>query len=215
MPFTPTGNNAMLDAIGITHVSLHSGFPGTGGANEISGGSPAYARGAITFGAAAASERAQGADVVLNVPPSTTLQFVGYWTAATGGNFRGYHPLGNAPVIEFVSDLAADLIRAPAVRGLAVSHAVAGGGAVAAQALRGLVVSNAVAGGGAVFAQVLSGSGPSLFDVALPADRVLSAGETGTVRARPIGDIEADALASPIRARPLGSVTATPTGKVR
>lgn len=123
MPFTPTGNNAMLDAIGITHVSLHSGFPGTGGANEISGGSPAYARGAITFGAAAASERAQGADVVLNVPPSTTLQFVGYWTAATGGNFRGYHPLGNAPVIEFVSDLAADLIRAPA-HGLANDQTV-------------------------------------------------------------------------------------------
>lgn len=121
MPFTPTGNNAMLDAIGITHVSLHSGFPGTGGANEISGGSPAYARGAITFGAAAASERAQ----------------------------------------------------------------------------------------------VLTGNGPSLFDAVLPADRVLSAGDAGTVRARPIGDIEADALGGPIRISSLGSVTATPTGKVR
>jgi hypothetical protein len=115
MPFTPTGNNAMLDAIGVTHVSLHSGFPGTGGANEISGGSPAYARGAITFGAAAASERAQGADVTLNVPGGgTNLQYVGYWTALTGGNFRGYHPLGNAPVIEFITDVAGDAIEAPA-----------------------------------------------------------------------------------------------------
>lgn len=114
MPFTPTGNNAMLDAVGISHVSLHSAFPGTTGANEISGGSPAYARKAITFGAAAASERAQGADVVLDVPPAATLQYVGYWTALTGGNFRGYHPLGNAPAIEFVADLSGELIRAPA-----------------------------------------------------------------------------------------------------
>jgi hypothetical protein len=38
--------NAALDGITFTHASLHSDYPGTTGANEISGGS--YARKALS-----------------------------------------------------------------------------------------------------------------------------------------------------------------------
>ncbi|MEG6507190.1 phage tail fiber protein [Nitratidesulfovibrio sp. 1201_IL3209] len=54
MGATTTAKNAMLDAITVTKMSLHSGDPGAAGtSNEISGGSPAYARKDVTLGAAA------------------------------------------------------------------------------------------------------------------------------------------------------------------
>lgn len=114
MPHTPAGANAMLDAIGVTHASLHSAFPGTTGANEISGGSPAYARQAVTFAAAAAKARAQTGSASFDVPAGTTVRWVGFWTAATGGSFRSYHPVGNQPAREFITDLAANTLRSNA-----------------------------------------------------------------------------------------------------
>ena len=50
--FTTAAKNAMLNAEGTTHLSLHSAWSATG-ANELSGGSPAYAR--KSAGLAAAS----------------------------------------------------------------------------------------------------------------------------------------------------------------
>ena len=49
MPYSTLGKNAMLDALGAlaVFVSLHDGDPGESGANEIAGGSPAYARKAV------------------------------------------------------------------------------------------------------------------------------------------------------------------------
>lgn len=46
--------NALADeqASRITHLSLHTATPGTTGASEATGGSPAYARKAVTFTAA-------------------------------------------------------------------------------------------------------------------------------------------------------------------
>lgn len=114
MPYSTTGRNAMLGAIGVTHASLHSGFPGAGGANEISGGAPAYARKAIGFGAAAAGVRSQSASIQFDVPAGTTVRYVGFWDALTGGNFLGYHPLGGFAAREFIVDVAGDLIRSPA-----------------------------------------------------------------------------------------------------
>ena len=86
--FVEAAKNTMLDALSITHISLHDGAPGAGGANESTGGSPAYARKAVTFDAAAASARALNADVTFDVPAST-ITYVGYWTAVTGGTFHG------------------------------------------------------------------------------------------------------------------------------
>lgn len=111
MPHTTTGRNNMLGAIGITHASLHSAFPGNTGANEISGGSPAYARKAVTFAAAASAARAQTGSAIFDVPAATTVRFVAFWDALTGGNCLSYHPVGGQAAREFVTDLAADAIR--------------------------------------------------------------------------------------------------------
>ena len=87
--FATASKNTMLDTLTITHMSLHDGDPSTTGTNEISGGSPAYARKAATINAAAAGSRALNADVTFVVPASTTVKYVGYWTALTGGTFHG------------------------------------------------------------------------------------------------------------------------------
>ena len=114
MPFTTSGNNAMLGGLTITHASIHSAFPGTTGANEISGGSPAYARRPVTFAAAANSTRLQTGDATFDIPPATAMQYLGYWTAITGGTFLGYHPFGNAAALAFVSNLATETLTSPA-----------------------------------------------------------------------------------------------------
>ena len=114
MPFTNTARNSMLGSVGVTHASLHSAFPGTGGANEITGGAPAYARKAVTFAAAAGGSRAQSGSAAFDVPAATTIRFIGFWDALTAGNFLGYHAIGNAAAREFVVDVTGDLIRTPA-----------------------------------------------------------------------------------------------------
>lgn len=111
MPYSTAGRNAALGGVGVTHASLHSGFPGNSGANEISGGSPAYARKAVTFAAASGGSRAQTGTAVFDVPAAATVQFVGFWDALTAGNFLGYHPLGGQTAREFITDLAADTLR--------------------------------------------------------------------------------------------------------
>ena len=47
--FVEAAKNSMLDALSITHISLHDDDPSTTGANEVTGGSPAYARKAATI----------------------------------------------------------------------------------------------------------------------------------------------------------------------
>ena len=73
--------NAMLDALTITHASLHTSDPGTTGINEVSGGT--YARQAVTFAAAAAGSRAMSNQPVFNVPAGTTVAWVGLWNSTT------------------------------------------------------------------------------------------------------------------------------------
>jgi hypothetical protein len=83
--------NTMLDAVTLDLASLHSAFHATGG-NEIAGGSPAYARKAITMGTSSARVRSSSTAPVFDVPAST-VAFVGLWTNA-GTVFRGMFPLG-------------------------------------------------------------------------------------------------------------------------
>ena len=87
-----TARNLMLDQLGTLAVfaSLHTASPGAGGANEVSGGSPAYARKAVTWSAAAGSAKATSNAPVFDVPAGTTVAFVGLWSLATGGVFYGY-----------------------------------------------------------------------------------------------------------------------------
>lgn len=88
--YSDAAKNAMLGALSPAYASLHNGNPGTTGANEISGGSPAYARKATTFNAASAGSRALNADVTFDVP-AITVQYVCFWTAVTAGTFYGCH----------------------------------------------------------------------------------------------------------------------------
>ena len=99
MPLVDAGRNAMLSGgLGnaITHISLHSGDPSTTGANELTGGSPAYARKAVTWNAAASGLRTNSGALVFDVPISTTVYHVGFWSAITTGTFYGYFPVGAA-----------------------------------------------------------------------------------------------------------------------
>lgn len=80
------GNSATSAAW--THASLHTGFPATA-ANEITGGSPAYVRKAITFEAVAGTELSGSLDIT-NAPvfdvPATTVAAVGLCTAVSGAD---------------------------------------------------------------------------------------------------------------------------------
>lgn len=91
MPFSAAGKNLMLDAWGVAadYASLHTGDPGDNGANEVSGGDPAYARKAHTWNAADAGAMDNSNAPVFDVPAGTTVAYVGFWTADTGGTFLG------------------------------------------------------------------------------------------------------------------------------
>lgn len=99
MPFTPGAKDVMLNAFGTDadFVSLHTAYPGNTGASEVSGGSPAYARKAMTFAASSAGTMAGSATPTFDVPAATTIYWLGHWDAVTTGNFRGYEPLGGTP----------------------------------------------------------------------------------------------------------------------
>ena len=101
MPLTTYFKNKMLDqAIGggsaiTVYASLHSSSPGSTGANELTGGTPAYARVALSWSAAASGAKSTSAVVTFNVPTGGVgipgvVAYVGYWDAATSGNFLGY-----------------------------------------------------------------------------------------------------------------------------
>lgn len=87
MPVTDVEKNSIATKYGVdaAFLSLHSADPSTTGANEISGGSPAYARQAPVWGSASGGVVA--ATVTFDVPASTTVAFVGVWSAVTGGTY--------------------------------------------------------------------------------------------------------------------------------
>jgi len=84
---TTAGKNLVLDS-GIPatlYAALHSGAPGAdGSAGELSGGSPAYARLAVSMAAASGGSRAMSAPVTFDVPAGT-VSYASLWTAVTGG----------------------------------------------------------------------------------------------------------------------------------
>ena len=97
MPYSTYQKNKWLDTwrnvsftVAQTYASLHTANPGDTGANEVSGGSPAYARKAINWNAATAGTIDDSTAPVFDVPAGTTVAFAGLWDAATAGNFLGY-----------------------------------------------------------------------------------------------------------------------------
>lgn len=91
MALNDTAKNLMLDALAAAagYVSLHNADPGASGANELSGGSPAYARKAVTWASAASGSVAASNQPVLDVAAGATVAYGGLWSAASGGVFYG------------------------------------------------------------------------------------------------------------------------------
>jgi hypothetical protein len=117
MPFNDASKNVMLDALDesvtqITHVGVNTlvtapptdTTPGTGtnaAATEATGGTPAYARQAVTWAAAASGIKQNSGTLTFDVPAGT-YGFFTYWNANTGNtnNYRGYAPFGGAAAIK-------------------------------------------------------------------------------------------------------------------
>lgn len=94
MPFSTAGADYMLNqwaANEALYISLHSAYSGSGG-NELTGGSPAYARQAASWSSASSNTAALSGSYTWNVPASSTVAFFGFWTALTGGTFQGMFP---------------------------------------------------------------------------------------------------------------------------
>lgn len=87
------GKNLLLEglAVGVNFVSLHTGDPGVSGSVEISA-SP-YARKDVDWAAAASGSISSASAIVFDVPGSTTINHLGYWSASTSGSFYGSRAL--------------------------------------------------------------------------------------------------------------------------
>ncbi len=104
MPLNDLGRNKALDGLdesvsnALTHIGVgNSTDPGTGanyGGTEATGGSPAYARQAVTWGAAASAAKANSAALTIDVAAGT-YAFLLFFNASTGNtnNFLGYAPI--------------------------------------------------------------------------------------------------------------------------
>lgn len=70
-----------------TYASLHTADPAGTGASEVTGGSPAYARQAVTWNAGGTDGSYTSNSMTFDVPANTSITHVGFWDAATAGNY--------------------------------------------------------------------------------------------------------------------------------
>lgn len=108
MGLSTAARNQLLDTLTGLYASLHTAYSTTG-ANEVTGGTPAYARKSATFAAAASGARASSNTPVFDVP-ATTVRFIGLWSAVTAGTFLGMTANGGTEV-EFAVDLTAETVK--------------------------------------------------------------------------------------------------------
>lgn len=119
MPLNTAAQNVALDGLdesigaGIDFVGVFtSADPGTGtnfSGTEAAGGSPAYARQAVVWAAAASGQKANSGAITFDVPAGT-YGFIGFFNANTGNtnNYLGYAPI-NGTVKGFATVDAADV----------------------------------------------------------------------------------------------------------
>ncbi len=121
MPFSTTALNQALDALNggtpstiIRWASLHTAYSATG-TNELTGGSPAYARKDLNtfWGAASGGSKATTTSVTFDVPALTTVAFVGLWSTVTTGTFAGMGANGGATQFGFTALASTDIFTAP------------------------------------------------------------------------------------------------------
>jgi len=108
---TDATKNALLDSAvagslsaGTPFLSLHTA-PGIAGA-EVTGGSPAYARKAITWNAASTGLKQIAAAQTFDVPAGTTVRAVSLFDASTAGTRRAWLPAGSSARLAFSVDAA-------------------------------------------------------------------------------------------------------------
>lgn len=102
MSMTPEVKNSMLDsgygtgASSGTYMSLHTADPTatatTAAANEMTGGSPAYAAKQLNLNAAATSQKTLAAAPVFDIPPGVAFSHYGLWnhpTLRAQANYKG------------------------------------------------------------------------------------------------------------------------------
>jgi hypothetical protein len=108
--FTDACKNALLDSavagglLTTPHLSLHTGFPPAGG-NEVTGGSPAYARQPFTWSAASGGSKSIAASETFDVP-ATTVRAVAVYDALTAGTQKVWLPAGSSARIAISVDAA-------------------------------------------------------------------------------------------------------------
>jgi len=87
------GKNLLLEglATGVSYVSLHTADPNGTGSGEVSA-SP-YARKSVDWAAAASASISSASAIVFDVPGSTTIEYLGYWSASTSGTYYGSRAL--------------------------------------------------------------------------------------------------------------------------
>jgi hypothetical protein len=112
MPFNDACKNQMLEALdegatpaGLLYVGINQlTDPGTGVnliGGEPTGGTPAYARKSVEWGAAASGQKANSIALTFDVPAGS-YGFFTLWNAETGntGNYRGYIPFGGSTAVK-------------------------------------------------------------------------------------------------------------------
>lgn len=112
---TNTLKNLMLEALdeslgtGADFGSLHTAYSTTG-TNEVTGGSPAYARKGITWAAASGGSKALAATLpTWDVPAGTTVAWWGGWDTVTAGTFLFMMPVGAGTLQPASSETSTDL----------------------------------------------------------------------------------------------------------
>jgi hypothetical protein len=84
--YDTTARNVGVDAIAALGLrwAAHTGDPGgaNSASNEVTGGSPAYARKAVAWNAASGGVATQNGDVVLDIPAGVTVSWLSLWNIA-------------------------------------------------------------------------------------------------------------------------------------
>ena len=104
MTVSTYAKNNFLNGQGFDAVSLHDGFPGTTGTNEISGGS--YARQTLVVAASSGGSRSAAGSYTFSVP-ACTVRWLGFWYL---GNFLFGLPNGGAVPKNFSAALDTDIV---------------------------------------------------------------------------------------------------------
>lgn len=76
--FSVAAKNLSLDALAVSHVSIHTADPGTTGAALVTG-----TKVAATYGAAVNGSRALSSPVTTSIPGGSTISHYGVWAGAT------------------------------------------------------------------------------------------------------------------------------------